>query len=32
LDKAKQDWLGKKFTKVPDDNTYIPFPDYRKPK
>jgi len=26
LDKAKQDWVAKKFPKVPGDDTYIPFP------
>lgn len=32
LKKAKEDWINKKFPKVPNDNTYIPFPDYRKNK
>lgn len=26
LQKAKEDWMNKKFPKVPEDNTYIPFP------
>ena len=30
LQKAKKDWMDRKFPKVPDDNTYIPFPDFRK--
>lgn len=32
LKKAKEDWMNKNFPKVPKDNTYIPFPDYRKNK
>ncbi len=32
LKKAKADWINKKFPKVPDDDTYIPFPDFRKSK
>ena len=30
LKKAKEDWMNKKFPPVPNDNTYIPFPDYGK--
>lgn len=26
LQKAKEDWMNKKFPKVPEDDTYIPFP------
>jgi len=26
LHQAKQDWITKKFPKVPEDDTYIPFP------
>jgi redox-sensitive bicupin YhaK (pirin superfamily) len=29
LNKAKDDWINKDFPKVPRDNTYIPFPDFR---
>jgi redox-sensitive bicupin YhaK (pirin superfamily) len=29
LKKAKEDWKNKKFPKVPNDDTYIPFPTYR---
>lgn len=32
LQKAKQDWIDRKFPKVPEDNTYIPFPNYKKTK
>ncbi len=31
LKKAKEDWIDKNFPKVPGDDTYIPFPNYRKP-
>jgi redox-sensitive bicupin YhaK (pirin superfamily) len=30
LMKAKEDWEGKRFPKVPGDDTYIPMPTYRK--
>lgn len=30
LKKAKEDWMNKKFPTVPNDDTYIPFPDYGK--
>jgi redox-sensitive bicupin YhaK (pirin superfamily) len=29
LKKAKEDWINKKFPKVPDDKTYIPFPNFK---
>jgi redox-sensitive bicupin YhaK (pirin superfamily) len=32
LNKAKEDWRNKAFPKVPGDNTYIPFPDFGRPK
>ncbi|MFK7806203.1 MAG: pirin family protein [Saprospiraceae bacterium] len=32
LQQAKADWMEKNFPKVPGDNTYIPFPDYRNKK
>ncbi len=28
LEQAKQDWIDRKFTKVPNDDTYIPLPSY----
>lgn len=28
LEKGREDWINKKFPKVPEDNTYIPFPEY----
>lgn len=28
LEKGREDWINKKFRKVPEDNTYIPFPKY----
>ena len=31
LKKAKEDWKNKQFPEVPGDETYILFPDYRKP-
>ena len=30
LRQAKDDWINKKFPKVPEDETYIPFPGDRK--
>lgn len=30
LQEAKQDWINKEFPKVPGDDTYIPFPEYKK--
>ncbi len=30
LKKAREDWKNKKFPKVPGDDTYIPFPEYKK--
>lgn len=30
LAKAKTDWISKNFPKVPEDDTYIPFPDYKR--
>lgn len=30
LEKAKQNWIDKKFPKVPGDDTYIPFPEYNQ--
>ena len=30
LQQAKEDWMAKRFPKVPGDDTYIPIPDYRK--
>lgn len=30
LQKAKADWIAKKFSKVPEDDTYIPFPEMKK--
>lgn len=32
LKKAKEDWIDKRFPKVANDDSYIPFPDYRKSK
>ena len=32
LAQAKADWQDKKFPKVPGDDTYIPFPEFKKPK
>lgn len=32
LKQAKEDWINKKFPKVPGDHTYIPFPEFKKPK
>ncbi|MCI5054843.1 MAG: pirin family protein [Flavobacteriales bacterium] len=29
LKQAKTDWIEKKFPKVPGDNTYIPFPEFK---
>lgn len=29
LNQAKEDWMEKRFPKVPNDNTYIPFPPSR---
>ena len=29
LQQAKKDWIDKEFPKVPGDDTYIPFPDYK---
>jgi len=31
LKQAKEDWKNMKFPKVPDDDTYIPIPEMRKP-
>lgn len=30
LEKAKEDWVNHKFPLVPDDDDYVPLPDYRK--
>jgi redox-sensitive bicupin YhaK (pirin superfamily) len=30
LQQAKEDWKNKEFPKVPGDDTYIPFPEYKK--
>ena len=30
LQSAKEDWIAKKFPVVPNDDTYIPIPDYSK--
>ena len=30
LKQAKEDWINKAFPKVPGDDTYIPFPDFRR--
>lgn len=30
LKAAKEEWINKRFPKVPNDDTYIPIPDYRK--
>jgi redox-sensitive bicupin YhaK (pirin superfamily) len=30
LQQAKEDWKNKNFPKVPGDDTYIPFPEYKK--
>lgn len=32
LKQAKEDWINKTFPKVPDDDTYIPFPEFKRPK
>ena len=29
LQEAKEDWIAKKFPQVPDDSTYIPFPEQK---
>jgi len=28
IEKAKQDWMARNFPKVPNDDTYVPLPDY----
>ena len=30
LKQAKEDWKNKRFPKVPNDNTYIPFPEVKR--
>ncbi|MEL6867323.1 MAG: pirin family protein [Bacteroidota bacterium] len=32
LNEAKEDWMNKEFPKVPGDDTYIPFPTFKRKK